>query len=75
MQWGDEGKGKVVDYLTESADLVVRHQGVRLTYRELKERVDAYAAGFLALGIGKSSAATLTLIPERGVRAYAFTFG
>ena len=27
MQWGDEGKGKVVDYLTRYADLVVRHQG------------------------------------------------
>jgi len=26
-QWGDEGKGKVVDYLTESADLVVRYAG------------------------------------------------
>ena len=27
MQWGDEGKGKVVDYLTSQADMVVRHQG------------------------------------------------
>ncbi len=27
MQWGDEGKGKIVDYLTAKADLVVRHQG------------------------------------------------
>jgi len=26
-QWGDEGKGKVVDLLTEKADLVVRFQG------------------------------------------------
>lgn len=26
-QWGDEGKGKVVDYLTENASLVVRFQG------------------------------------------------
>lgn len=26
-QWGDEGKGKVVDLLTESSDLVVRFQG------------------------------------------------
>jgi fatty-acyl-CoA synthase len=31
--------------------LVVRHQGVRWTYRELKERVDAFAAGLLALGL------------------------
>lgn len=26
-QWGDEGKGKVIDFLTESADYVVRSQG------------------------------------------------
>jgi adenylosuccinate synthase len=27
LQWGDEGKGKIVDYLTEDADVVVRSQG------------------------------------------------
>ncbi|HOE67256.1 MAG TPA: adenylosuccinate synthase [Candidatus Hydrogenedentes bacterium] len=27
MQWGDEGKGKIVDYLTRQASMVVRHQG------------------------------------------------
>ena len=26
-QWGDEGKGKLVDLLTESATVVVRFQG------------------------------------------------
>ena len=26
-QWGDEGKAKVVDYLTSTADVVVRYQG------------------------------------------------
>lgn len=26
-QWGDEGKGKVIDYLAEKADMVVRGQG------------------------------------------------
>src|SRR5574342_1133281 len=26
-QWGDEGKGKVVDLLTQDADVVVRFQG------------------------------------------------
>jgi adenylosuccinate synthase len=26
-QWGDEGKGKIVDLLAEYADLVVRFQG------------------------------------------------
>ena len=26
-QWGDEGKGKIVDYLAQQADTVVRFQG------------------------------------------------
>ena len=26
-QWGDEGKGKIVDVLAESIDLVARYQG------------------------------------------------
>ena len=26
-QWGDEGKGKVIDFLTETADYVARSQG------------------------------------------------
>ena len=27
MQWGDEGKGKIVDRLTDRASVVVRFQG------------------------------------------------
>ncbi len=27
LQWGDEGKGKIVDWLAEKADIVVRFQG------------------------------------------------
>ena len=29
-QWGDEGKGKVVDWLASRADVVVRFQGCLL---------------------------------------------
>ena len=25
--WGDEGKGRMVDYLAQNADIVVRYQG------------------------------------------------
>ena len=35
----------------ESEALVVRHQGVRWTYRELQRQVEAFAAGLLALGL------------------------
>ncbi|MBT3375528.1 MAG: adenylosuccinate synthase [Lentisphaerae bacterium] len=27
LQWGDEGKGKIIDFLTETSDVVVRFQG------------------------------------------------
>ncbi|HOK54116.1 MAG TPA: adenylosuccinate synthetase, partial [Armatimonadota bacterium] len=27
MQWGDEAKGKVVDYVSQKADVVVRYNG------------------------------------------------
>ena len=27
VQWGDEGKGKIVDWLANEADIVVRFQG------------------------------------------------
>ncbi|MDO4425601.1 MAG: adenylosuccinate synthetase, partial [Planctomycetia bacterium] len=27
LQWGDEAKGKIVDFLTEQNDIVVRYQG------------------------------------------------
>jgi adenylosuccinate synthase len=26
-QWGDEGKGKLVDYLSQDADVIARYQG------------------------------------------------
>lgn len=27
LQWGDEGKGKIIDYLSQNADIIVRFQG------------------------------------------------
>ena len=27
INWGDEGKGRMVDYLAESYDVVIRYQG------------------------------------------------
>jgi len=42
---------RIVERFAERDTLIVRHQQVRWTYRELKERVDAFAAGLLALGL------------------------
>ena len=37
--------------------LIVRHQDVRWTYRELQEKVDALAVGLLSLGAGAGAGA------------------
>ncbi|MFO0125348.1 MAG: AMP-binding protein, partial [Betaproteobacteria bacterium] len=42
---------RTVERWPEREALVVRHQAVRWTWRELRERVDALAAGLLALGL------------------------
>ena len=28
-QWGDEGKGKITDFLSENAEVIARYQGGR----------------------------------------------
>src|SRR6201997_591769 len=42
---------RIVERFGERDALIVRHQRVRWTYRELAERVDAFAAGLVALGL------------------------
>ncbi len=29
LQWGDEGKGKIVDVLTKNYDIIARFQGLK----------------------------------------------
>ena len=42
---------KAVDQWPKRDALVVRHQGIRWSYSELKKQVDALAAGLIALGL------------------------
>ena len=42
---------KAAERWSERDALAVRHQNIRLSYGELKNRVDAFAAGLLALGL------------------------
>jgi fatty-acyl-CoA synthase len=44
---------RIAERFAEREALIVRHQGVRWSYRGFKERVDAFAAGLLALGLGR----------------------
>ena len=39
-QWGDEGKGKLVDLLTENVEAVVRFQGGHNAGHTLEDRSD-----------------------------------
>jgi fatty-acyl-CoA synthase len=42
---------KLVDRFPDEESLVVKHQGIRWTYRELQVQVDKFAAGLIALGL------------------------
>src|SRR5580700_11260082 len=42
---------RIVDRFGERDALIVRHQRFRWSYRDLRQRVDAFAAGLLALGL------------------------
>ncbi len=50
-QWGDEGKGKIVDWLSERADIVVRFQGGHNAGHTLVIDGQVYALSLLPSGI------------------------
>ncbi len=50
-QWGDEGKGKIVDYLSENADVIVRFQGGHNAGHTLVINGKTYKLSILPSGI------------------------
>ncbi len=50
-QWGDEGKGKITDYLAEDADLVVRFQGGANAGHTISIGSETFALHLLPSGI------------------------
>ena len=50
-QWGDEGKGKIVDYLSEKADIIVRFQGGHNAGHTLVINGKTYKLSILPSGI------------------------
>ena len=50
-QWGDEGKGKIVDWLSERADVVVRFQGGHNAGHTLVIDGDTYRLSLLPAGV------------------------
>jgi adenylosuccinate synthase len=51
LQWGDEGKGKVVDILTEHADVVVRYCGGANAGHTVRIGSEKYATHLLPVGV------------------------
>ncbi|MEW6641704.1 MAG: adenylosuccinate synthase [Pseudomonadota bacterium] len=54
-QWGDEGKGKIVDWLSEQADIVVRFQGGHNAGHTLVIDGNTYKLALLPSGVLRSS--------------------
>ncbi|KQT88158.1 adenylosuccinate synthase [Aurantimonas sp. Leaf443] len=52
-QWGDEGKGKIVDWLSERADVVVRFQGGHNAGHTLVIDGTAYKLSLLPSGVAR----------------------
>ena len=50
-QWGDEGKGKIVDWLSSKADVVVRFQGGHNAGHTLVIDNETYKLNLLPSGI------------------------
>ena len=51
LQWGDEGKGKIVDYLTEQADVVVRYCGGANAGHTVRIGDQKYSTHLLPVGV------------------------
>jgi adenylosuccinate synthase len=54
-QWGDEGKGKIVDWLSEQADIVVRFQGGHNAGHTLVIDGETYKLALLPSGVLRPS--------------------
>jgi adenylosuccinate synthase len=51
LQWGDEGKGKIVDFLTENADVVVRYCGGANAGHSVRIGNEKYSTHLLPVGV------------------------
>jgi adenylosuccinate synthase len=51
LQWGDEGKGKIVDYITDHADVVVRYCGGANAGHTVRIGAEKYSTHLLPVGI------------------------
>jgi adenylosuccinate synthase len=69
MQWGDEGKGKVVDYFSKDADYVVRFQGGNNAGHTIKVGDEVYKLHLVPSGVisGKTGVIGNGVVIDPGV--------
>ena len=86
VQWGDEGKGKMTDYLAQNADVVVRYQGGNNAGHTIKFDGQKFALQSIPSGIfnphiknvmangvvinAKAALGELDRLAERGIKNY-----
>jgi adenylosuccinate synthase len=51
LQWGDEGKGKIVDFIAEKADVVVRYCGGANAGHSVRIGTEKYSTHLLPVGV------------------------
>ena len=61
-QWGDEGKGKIVDWLSDKAEIVVRFQGGHNAGHTLVIDGNVFKLSLLPSGIVRKNTTVLILI-------------
>ena len=51
-QWGDEGKGKIIDHLAKNADLVARYSGGNNAGYTIENDYGKFALHLVPCGVG-----------------------
>ena len=67
-QWGDEGKGKIVDWLSERADVVVRFQGGHNAGHTLVIDGKVYKLSLLPSGVVREASCRSSAMASSSIR-------
>ena len=69
-QWGDEGKGKIVDWLSEQADVVVRFQGGHNAGHTLVIDGKVYKLSLLPSGVVRPASSRSSATASSSIRMH-----